>query len=144
VKSRSQKGRVGTVAYTGSHEQLDNAPKRSSKLSRPNVPRGTLVTGRIVNLLMGQCHGFIRLPNAREICFHRADLQEGTAFNDLQIGDAVTFELLADSVSGAGRGGWCDTRSVGDRKVSRSPALRLSHDRRLMFGNILRSGFQLF
>jgi hypothetical protein len=41
---------------------------------------------------MGQCHGLIRLPNAREIYFHRADLQESTAFNDLQIGDAVTFE----------------------------------------------------
>ena len=77
------------------------APKRSSTLSRPNVPRGTLVTGRIVNLRIGQCHGFIRLPNAREIYFHRADLQEGTAFNDLQIGDAVTFELLEDAVSGA-------------------------------------------
>jgi hypothetical protein len=45
-----------------------------------------------VNLLIGQCHGFIRLPNARAIYFHRADLQEGTAFNDLQIGDAVTFD----------------------------------------------------
>jgi cold shock CspA family protein len=77
------------------------APKRSGKLSRPSVPRGTLVTGRIVNLLIGQCHGFIRLPNGREIYFHRADLQEGTAFNDLQIGDAVTFELLEDAVSGA-------------------------------------------
>jgi hypothetical protein len=78
-----------------------NAPKPSSKLSRPNVPRGTLVAGRIVNLLIGQCHGFIRLPNAREIYFHRADLQEGTAFNDLQVGDAVAFELLEDAVSGA-------------------------------------------
>jgi len=77
------------------------AAKWSSTLSRPKVPRGTLVTGRIVNLLIGQCHGFIRLPNAREIYFHRADLQEGTAFNDLQIGDAVTFELLEDAVSGA-------------------------------------------
>lgn len=64
------------------------ALKRSNKLSRPSAPRGTLVTGRIVHLLIGQCHGFIGLPNAREIYFHRADLQEGTAFNDLQIGDA--------------------------------------------------------
>jgi hypothetical protein len=30
-----------------------------------------------------------------------ADLQAGTAFNDLEIGDAVTFELLEDAVSGA-------------------------------------------
>jgi cold shock CspA family protein len=77
------------------------APKRSSTLSRPTVPRGTVLTGRIVHLLIGQCHGFIRLPNAREIYFHRADLQEGSAFNDLQIGDAVAFELLEDAVSGA-------------------------------------------
>jgi len=68
------------------------APHRSSTLSLPKVPRGTLVTGRIVRLLIGQCHGFIRVPNAREIYFHRADLQEGTAFNDLQIGDAVPFD----------------------------------------------------
>jgi hypothetical protein len=53
-----------------------------------------------VNILIGQCHGFIRLLNAREIYFHRADLQEGTAFNDLQIG-GITFELLEDAVSGA-------------------------------------------
>ena len=59
------------------------------------------MTGRIVNLLIGQCHGFIRLPNAREIYFHRGDLQEDTAFNDLQIGDAVAFEVLEDAVSGA-------------------------------------------
>src|SRR5262245_8438089 len=77
------------------------APKRSSTRSRPNVQGGALVAGRSVNLLIGQCHGFIRLPNAREIYFHRSDLHEGTAFNDLQIGDAVTFELLEDAVSGA-------------------------------------------
>jgi cold shock CspA family protein len=77
------------------------ASKWSSTLSRPKVPCGTLVTGRIVDLLIGQGHGFIRLRNAREIYFHRADLQEGTAFNDLQIGDAVTFELHEDAVSGA-------------------------------------------
>jgi cold shock CspA family protein len=59
------------------------------------------VTGRIVSILVGQCHGFIRLPDAREVFFHRADLEEGTAFNDLEIGDAVAFELLDDTVSGA-------------------------------------------
>jgi cold shock CspA family protein len=59
------------------------------------------VTGRIVNILVGQCHGFIRLPDAREVYFHRADLMQGAAFNDLRIGDAVRFELLEDAVSGA-------------------------------------------
>ena len=54
-----------------------------------------------MRILVGQGYGFIRLPNAREVYFHRADLQEGTAFNDLQIGDSVKFELLEDAVSGA-------------------------------------------
>jgi cold shock CspA family protein len=76
------------------------APKRPGKPSR-NEPRGKPATGRIAKILFGQGHGYIRLPDDREIYFHRGDLQEGTAFNDLQIGDPVTFELLEDSVSGA-------------------------------------------
>ena len=52
-------------------------------------------------MLVGQSHGFIRLTDKSEVYFHRADLQDGTAFNDLRIGDAVKFELLEDSVSGA-------------------------------------------
>jgi cold shock CspA family protein len=76
-------------------------PKRSIKPTRPNDPRGKPVSGRIVNIMFGQGHGFIRLPNEREVYFHRADLHEGTSFNDLQIGDAVKFELLEDPVSGA-------------------------------------------
>jgi hypothetical protein len=69
--------------------------------SRPEDFRGTPASGRIVNLLTGQGHGYIRLPNAREVFFHRADLQEGTPFNDLRVGDGVRFELFDDTVSGA-------------------------------------------
>jgi cold shock CspA family protein len=76
------------------------APKRSGRPSQHD-PRGRPATGRIAKILIGQGHGFIRLRDDREIFFHRSDLREGTAFNDLQIGDAVTFELLEDSVSGA-------------------------------------------
>ena len=79
----------------------NSVTKPSSTSSRPNVPRGTPRTGRIVTLLIGKGHGFIRLPNAREVYFHRADLQAGTVFNDIQIGDAVCFDLLEDAVSGA-------------------------------------------
>jgi hypothetical protein len=75
------------------------APKRPGKPSRTD-PRGGPATGRIVRILVGQGHGSIRLRDHREIFFHRGDLREGTAFNDLQIGDTVTFELLEDSVSG--------------------------------------------
>jgi cold shock CspA family protein len=76
-------------------------PKTSGKSSRPDIARGKIATGRIVKMMVGQSHGFIRLTDGREIFFHRADLREGTAFNDLQEGDAVTFELHEDSVSGA-------------------------------------------
>src|SRR5262245_10164418 len=73
----------------------------SGKSARPIVARGKIATGRIVKMMVGQGHGFVRLTDHREIFFHRADLREGTSFNDLQIGDAVRFELLEDAVSGA-------------------------------------------
>jgi cold shock CspA family protein len=69
--------------------------------NQPAERRGVVSTGRIVKLLMGQGHGFIRLADSREIYFHRSDLDERTAFNDFDIGHAVTFELLDDAVSGA-------------------------------------------
>ena len=69
--------------------------------SRPQGPRGRSVTGRIIKLLVGQSHGVIRLPDGRDVFFHRADVEEGTAFNDLDVGDTVRFELFEDAVSGA-------------------------------------------
>jgi cold shock CspA family protein len=77
------------------------APKRPLKPYRSDEPSGPRATGRIVTILVGRGDGFIRLANERKIYFHRADLQEGTSFHDLQIGDVVQFELLEDSVSGA-------------------------------------------
>jgi cold shock CspA family protein len=69
--------------------------------ARPAERRGAASSGRIVKLLIGQSHGFIRLADGREIYFHRSDLEEGTSFNDFAIGDPVNFELLEDEVSGA-------------------------------------------
>jgi cold shock CspA family protein len=69
--------------------------------ARPAERHGVVSTGRIVKLLIGQGHGFIRLADTREIYFHRSDLEEGTAFNDFIMGDEVIFELLEDAVSGA-------------------------------------------
>jgi cold shock CspA family protein len=77
------------------------APKRPGKPSRPSDPRGKPETGRIAKMVIGQGHGYIRLRDDREVFFHRGDLRAGTPFNDLQVGDTVTFELLEDSVSGA-------------------------------------------
>jgi len=73
----------------------------SGKISKPAALCGTPASGRIVKLYIGQSHGCIRLANEREVFFHRADVAEGTVFNDLQIGDVVTFELFDDAVSGA-------------------------------------------
>ena len=77
------------------------APKRTAKPTGPTELRGTPATGRITKMLVGQGHGFIRLREGRDVFFHRGDLQEGTVFNDLEVGDAVVCELLVDSVSGA-------------------------------------------
>jgi cold shock CspA family protein len=88
-----------------SPEYVYGAARRDANASgeprRPSDPRGRPATGHIAKILVGQGHGYIRLGDDREIYFHRGDSREGTAFNDLQIGDAVTFELLEDPVSGA-------------------------------------------
>ena len=77
------------------------APKPLHRPQTPHELRGRPAAGRIVQIRFGQGHGLIRLRNEREIYFHRADLLEGTAFNELQVGDAVTFDLFEDAVSGA-------------------------------------------
>ena len=83
----------GRMMKTGSR-------KRADKLVRP-AARGVPDTGYIVKLFVGQGHGLIRLANGREIFFHRADIEEGTSINDLNLGDQVAFERLDDVVSGA-------------------------------------------
>lgn len=89
----------GEYFYGGQRKKP--ADTRPGKPSRPAPPRGTSTTGRIARLSIGQGHGYIRIRNAREVFFHRSDLADGTSFNDLQVSDAVTFELLEDGVSGA-------------------------------------------
>jgi len=74
---------------------------RSAQVSGPPAFRGARATGRISKLFIGQSHGYIRLSNEREVFFHRGDVREGTAFNDLNVGDTVAFELFEDAVSGA-------------------------------------------
>ena len=76
------------------------AKAQPGKVSWPNAPRGKAATGKIAKIFVGQGHGFIRLRD-REVYFHRRDVQEGTVFNDLEVGNMVTFELLEDDVSGA-------------------------------------------
>lgn len=57
--------------------------------------------------MIGQGHGFIRLANHRDVFFHRSDLSEGTSFNELAVGDPVTFDLVEDPISGARALGVC-------------------------------------
>jgi cold shock CspA family protein len=76
------------------------APARNVGRGKSAEARGIPSKGRIVRLLIGQGHGFIRLANDREAFFHRSDLREGTSFNEFAVGDAVRFELLEDQVSG--------------------------------------------
>ena len=75
-------------------------PARKASTNIPAERRGTPSSGRIVSLFVGQAYGFIRLLNDREVFFHRSDVRERAAFNDLSVGDAVTFELFEDDVSG--------------------------------------------
>jgi cold shock CspA family protein len=88
-----------------STEQFDRRKKApaagATKGPGPRDFRGPVGTGKVAKLLTGQGHGYIRLTNAREVFFHRSDVEEGTAFNDLQVDDVVTFELFEDAVSGA-------------------------------------------
>jgi cold shock CspA family protein len=72
-----------------------------SAVKHPPEHRGTPATGRIVKLLVGQGHGFIRLVGGREVFFHRGDMHDPVTFNALRPGDAVVFELFDDPISGA-------------------------------------------
>jgi cold shock CspA family protein len=74
---------------------------RPFHLERPADPVGAVSTGRITKLFVGQMYGFIRVRAGRDVFFHRADLQDVTTFNTLNVGDLVTFSLIDDPVSGA-------------------------------------------
>ena len=78
-----------------------NSRKRGGKSMRPTDQRGVPETGRVIKLLVGQGHGFIRLDSGQEVFFHRSDVQPGASINDFSVGDPVSFELLNDVVSGA-------------------------------------------
>lgn len=74
-------------------------------MSGPNAAplrvQGIAADGRIARLSAGQCHGAIRSADGRDVWFHRSDMTDPTSFNDCAIGDAVTFELIDDRISGA-------------------------------------------
>ena len=63
------------------------------------VERGQRMTGRIVGILYGQGHGFIRAADHRQLFFHRRDVPVAR-FNALAVGDRVAFEFIEDKVAG--------------------------------------------
>jgi len=62
-------------------------------------PSGQPITGRILQVVRGQGHGFIRTDDGEKLFFHRGDVAD-KAFNDLEVGDVVKGEAIADGVSG--------------------------------------------
>ena len=72
----------------------------SPEEGRPLERRGPSRSGRILTLLLGQAHGFIRLRDRRHVFFHKSDICDGTPFGDLAIGEILTFELFDDPISG--------------------------------------------
>jgi cold shock CspA family protein len=61
--------------------------------------RGRDMTGRISELSRGRSCGVIRASDGRNVFFHGRDL-EGAKYNDVEVGGAVSFELIDDRVSG--------------------------------------------
>jgi cold shock CspA family protein len=61
--------------------------------------RGQHMTGRIVRILHGQSHGFIRADDNRQLFFHRSDVRVAL-FNALAVRDRVAFEVIEDKIAG--------------------------------------------
>ena len=71
-----------------------------SKPAKPSDLRGMPCSGRIVAIVLGQGHGFIRIRDGRKVFFHRSDVREGVSFGGFAVDQTVTFELFEDPISG--------------------------------------------
>ena len=60
---------------------------------------GREMKGRVAQLSRGRLCGVIRADDDARVFFHARDL-DGTKYNDIEVGDIVTFELIDDRVSG--------------------------------------------
>ena len=61
--------------------------------------RGRQARGRIAQLSHGRFSGVILARDSQRVFFHGRDL-EGARYNDVNVGASVTFELIADRISG--------------------------------------------
>lgn len=57
------------------------------------------MNGRVTQLFRGRLCGSILTSDGRTVFFHGRDL-EGARYNDLEVGDTVTFDLIVDAISG--------------------------------------------
>ena len=64
------------------------------------APVGARFTGKIKSLSTGQGTGYIRTRDGRDFFFHKHDV-EAKAYNNLNVGDSVSFEVIEDVISGA-------------------------------------------
>ena len=58
------------------------------------------MVGRVKSVLRGQGTGYIRDNKGRDFFFHKGDVLN-RGYNDLDVGVAVEFEVIDDSISGA-------------------------------------------
>jgi cold shock CspA family protein len=95
---------LGTMAdKAGRHRasrwgQFTVGAKALSKGATP-IAADRLMTGRIVGLSYGHGTGFIRAAEGQRVYFHRSDISGGS-FDALEVGDAVTFDMVEDRLSG--------------------------------------------
>jgi cold shock CspA family protein len=101
-EQRTSDGRCPGVTLSSAedlHGQL-RFGSRKRPLRVPPVERRALpATGRILAVTVGQGTGFI-VGAGGKVFFHRSDVQAPTSINDLELGDAVEFDLVDDTVSG--------------------------------------------
>jgi cold shock CspA family protein len=83
--------------------RLNLSKKDSFDPPAPSCPSdrgaGQPTIGRIVRIVHRKGHGIIRSDDGRELFFHRSNVTAGW-FSDLQEGDPVKCEAIADSVNG--------------------------------------------
>jgi cold shock CspA family protein len=88
---------VAGRVYLGVSE--DPLPLTSWNAAATSV-RGRASTGTITQLTHGRLCGVIRTADGQDVFFHGRDL-EGARYNEMELGGAVSFELIDDRVSGA-------------------------------------------
>ena len=64
------------------------------------VKRGPATKGRVTQLSQGRLCGVIQATDGQRVFFHGRDVDR-TKYNDMEVGDRVSFELIDDPISGA-------------------------------------------